>query len=184
MGLIWFVAAALWGVAEATVFFIVPDVILTYATLRHGWRAGVRLAVVAAASASIAGIGMWLWGRHDPASAQHVMLMVPAIGPDLVARTAHDMAGFWPLNLVSGAVTGVPYKLYAVAAGARDIPLVWFVPASFVARVFRFLFSVGLTSVGLEILSRFGRQRWAFAVLTAGWLILYTVYFSLRAAAG
>jgi membrane protein YqaA with SNARE-associated domain len=183
MGLIWFAATALWGVAEATVFFIVPDVILTYAVVRFGFKAGVRLALVAAASASIAGIGMWLWGRNDSATAHHVMLMVPAIGPDLVARTARDLAGFWPLNLVLGAVTGVPYKLYAVAAGVRDIPLVWFVPASFVARLFRFLFSVGLTAAGVELLSRFGRRRWTYPVLTTGWVILYTVYFSLRAAA-
>ena len=184
MGLIWFAAAALWSVAEATVFFIVPDVILTYAVVRFGFKACVRLAVVAAASASIAGIAMWLWGRNYPAAAQRVMLLVPAIGSDLIARTAREMAGFWPLNLVLGAVTGVPYKLYAVAAGVRDIPLVWFVPASFVARLLRFLFSAGLTSVGIEILDRFGRRNWAYAVLTAGWALLYTVYFSLRAVMG
>jgi membrane protein YqaA with SNARE-associated domain len=184
MGLIWFAAAALWGVAEATVFFIVPDVILTYAVVRFGFKAGVRLAVVAAAAASLAGIAMWLWGRNDPATAQHVMLLVPAIGPDLIARTARDMAGFWPLNLVLGAVTGVPYKLYAVAAGTQGIALFWFVPASFVARLLRFLFSAGLTSVGVEIFDRFGRRNWAFAVLTVGWALLYTVYFSLRAVAG
>ena len=184
MGLIWIAAAALWGVAEATVFFIVPDVILTYAVVRFGFKAGVRLAVVAAASASLAGIGMWLWGRFDPATAQRVMLLVPAIGPDQLARTAHEMAGFWPLNLILGAVTGVPYKLYAVAAGAQGTSLFWFVPASFVARLLRFLFSVCLTAVGVEILSRIGLKRSAYPVLTAGWVILYAVYFGLRAVTG
>src|SRR3989442_7727027 len=34
MGLIWTLAAALWGVAEATVFFVVTDVLITYAAVR------------------------------------------------------------------------------------------------------------------------------------------------------
>jgi membrane protein YqaA with SNARE-associated domain len=185
MGLIWLVATAVWGVAEATVFFIVPDVILTYATLRFGWRAGLRLAAVAAASASLAGIGMWLWGNHNPASAQHVMLLIPAIGPDQLARTTVEMADrFWPIHLVFGAVQGVPYKLYAVAAGEHAVPPVWFVPISFLARFLRFAFSVALTALGGEVVGRFGGERSTYLMLTAGWLLLYGVYFTLRAMAG
>src|SRR4029077_12028672 len=61
MGLIWYAGAALWGVAEATLFFIVPDVLITFAVVRFGLRRGLVLAVVAAASASVAGVGMWWW---------------------------------------------------------------------------------------------------------------------------
>lgn len=184
MGIIWIIAAALWGVAEATVFFIVPDVILTYATVRHGWRAGLRLAVVAAAAASLAGIGMWFWGRLDSASARHVLLMIPAIGPDLLGRTSREMGGLWPLNLFLGAITGVPYKLYAVAAGAHAIPVAWFAVASYLARLYRFAISVGIIWLGLDVVTRLGLARWRYHILTAGWVILYAVYFTLRARAG
>ena len=184
MGVIWIIAACVWGVAEATLFFIVPDVILTYATLRHGWQAGLKLAIFAATAAALAGIGMWMWGRFDPASAEHAMLMVPAIGPDLMAQTSREMTGFWPLNLVLGAITGVPYKLYAVAAGEHGVNVAAFAVASYVARLIRFAFSVGVTVLGLRMLRYLGREQWAYHVLTAGWVILYTVYFSLRAAAG
>lgn len=182
--MIWWIAAAVWSVAEATLFFIVPDVILSYSTVRHGWRAALRLAVVAAAAAALAGIGMWFWGRVDPISARQTMLMVPAIGPDLLVRTGREMAGFWPLNLLLGAISGVPYKLYAVAAGAQGIPVAWFALASYLARFLRFAFAVGVTSLGLRILRRLGAGPWAYHVLTAGWVILYAIYFSLRAASG
>jgi membrane protein YqaA with SNARE-associated domain len=184
MGIVWIIAAALWGVAEATVFFVVPDVILTYATVRHGWRVGARLAVVAAAAAAVAGIGMWFWGRLDSVSARHVMLMIPGIGPDLLVRTSREMGGFWPLNLFIGALTGVPYKLYAVAAGAHAVPVGWFAVASYVARFGRFAFSVGITWLGLDAVARLGLLRWRYYILTAGWVILYAVYYTLRAHAG
>ena len=183
MGVIWVIVACVWGVAEATVFFIVPDVILTYATVRHGWRAGFKLAIFAATSAALAGIGMWMWGHFDPVAAEHALLMVPAIGPDQLARSSREMAGFWPLNLLLGAITGVPYKLYAVAAGRHGVNLAAFAVASYVARLARFAFSVGVTDLGLKILRYLGQECWAYHLLTAGWVMLYAVYFTLRAAA-
>lgn len=180
MGLIWYAAAALWGVAEATFFFIVPDVLLTFATVRFGARAGVRLSLVAAAAAALAGITMWGWGHHDIASARAAMLMVPAVGADLVERAAAEMKHWWALHLVVGAVTGLPYKLYAVAAGARGINLLLFVPASFVARLTRFLFSVGLTALPMAVLSRLDRKQWTWRLVTAAWIILYAGYFTWR----
>ena len=111
MGLIWIIAAAFWGVAEATLFFIVPDVLLTAAVIRFGFRRALLLAVVAAGSAALAGLAMWAWGQGDADAAHRVMLMVPAIGPDLLARAHDEMASGWVMHLFTGAVTGLPYKL-------------------------------------------------------------------------
>jgi len=181
MGMIWILAAALWGVAEATVFFIVPDVLLTFAVWRRGGRFALQLAVIAAGAASLAGIAMWYWGRSDPAGAAHIMLRIPAIGPDLLSRTAREMNGLWPLHLTLGAVTGVPYKLYAIAAGGHGIALLPFVIASFGARLARFALSVGLASLGAAVLKRLGRPQWQCPLLIAFWTLLYAIYFSLRA---
>ena len=38
--MMWFVAAALWGISEATFFFVVPDVLITATVLRFGLRRG------------------------------------------------------------------------------------------------------------------------------------------------
>ena len=147
----------MWGVAEATLFFIVPDVLLTFVVVRFGLRQGFILAVVAAAFASLAGLGMWCWAHSDPASARHVMLLVPAIGPDLLARAQREIAQGWPLHLVTGAMTGVPYKLYAVEAGARGIDPLLFVPMSFMARLSRFVLTAVLMAFGREILVKINR---------------------------
>jgi membrane protein YqaA with SNARE-associated domain len=183
MGLIWYAGAAVWGVAEATLFFIVPDVLLTFVVVRSGLRQGLVLAVVAAAFASLAGLGMWFWARSDPATARHVMLLVPAIGPDLLARAQHEMAAGWPLHLVTGAMTGVPYKLYAVEAGAQGIDPLLFMPMSFVARLSRFVLTAVLMALGRWTLENVKRPEWAYAAWALAWFATYAFYFTTRALA-
>jgi membrane protein YqaA with SNARE-associated domain len=178
--MIWIAAAAVWGFAEATLFFIVPDVLLTYAVLKFGLRKALTLSAVAAAAAVLGGIVLWMWGAEDAEAARRAMLMVPAVGPDLLARAGRETAGPWPLDLVVGAVTGMPYKLYAVEAGARGIDLPAFAAMSFAARFIRFALAAGLTALAREGLERLRQARWNTTVWAAGWLVLYTVYFSLR----
>lgn len=181
--MIWIAAAVFWGVAEASFFFIVPDVLLTAVVLRAGWREALKLAVIVALAASAAGALMWSWGAIDAAGARRAMLMVPAIGPDLLARAGREMDAWWGLHMIAGAVTGVPYKLYAVAAGGRHIALVPFLLASFAARLARFSYSVGLTAVVAHGLDRLDRPQWKAPLLALGWIGLYAVYFSIRATA-
>jgi membrane protein YqaA with SNARE-associated domain len=181
--MIWLAAVAAWGFAEATLFFIVPDVLITYAALKFGLRKALHLSVAAAGAAVLGGIVLWLWGAQDPQSARHAMLMVPAIDSDLLERVRRETADFWPLHLFTGAITGVPYKLYAVEAGARGIDLTAFAALSFAARFARFGLAAGLTALAREGLVRLDRTRWCVAVWAAGWFLLYTVYFSLRALA-
>jgi membrane protein YqaA with SNARE-associated domain len=181
--MIWMLAAACWGVAEASFFFIVPDVLLTVAVIRFGLRRGLYLSVVAALFASLTGLGMWLWSNNDPAYARDVILWVPAIGSDLLAHAHRDMADSWPFHLFAGAMTGVPYKLYAVEAGARGIDPFLFVLVSFPARLARFVLTAGLAAIGREALSRLHWTRWNYAAWALVWIAVYAVYFSIRAAA-
>ena len=181
--MIWIFAAACWGVAEATFFFVVPDVLLTAAVIRFDLRTALYLSVVAALFASLAGLGMWLLSNNDAADARDIMLLVPAIGPDLLARAHRDMADNWPLHLFVGAVTGVPYKLYAVEAGARGINPILFFLVSFPVRLGRFALATGLAAIGREVLAKLKWTRWDYTVLALGWIALYAIYFSIRAAA-
>lgn len=182
--MIWIVAAAGWGVAEASLFFLAPDVILTAAAVKLGFARALRLAAVAAGAAALTGIVMWLWGRHDAIGARAAMLMVPAIGLDLVIRAHREMQALWALHLFAGSVTGVAYKLYAVEAGAAGINLFLFVPLSFAARLLRFTLTTGFTALACEASARLGMTRWNFAIWGAGWTVFYAVYFTFRAFAG
>jgi len=180
MGLIWIAAAALWALAEATVFFIVPDVLLTAAAIRFGFRRALLLSLLAAGIASLAGLGMWYWGVHDAGAARRVMLMVPAIGPDLLQRAHREVAQHWFLHLVTGAMSGVPYKLYAVEAGAVAINPWLFVPASFAARFARFLLTVLAMFAGRELFAMMKRGRWAYGAWAIAWVLVYATYFTIR----
>jgi membrane protein YqaA with SNARE-associated domain len=180
MGLIWIVAVSGWAVAEATLFFVVPDVLITFAVMRFGLRAGIKLCVIAAAIASVAGTGMWAWGHADPDGARHVLLMVPFIGPDLLARAHAETMAAWPLHLVTGAMTGVPYKLYAVEAGARGIDPMFFLPMSFIARIARFLLTALGAYVGRELMTRLGRPQWRYACWALAWVAVYGFYWTSR----
>lgn len=183
MGIGWFIAAAVWAAGEAALFFIVPDVLLTLATLRYGLRAGLKLAVVAAAFASVTGMGMWLWGNCDIGAARHAMLQVPAIGPDLLARAQHETGQDWPLHLVSGAMTGVPYKLYAIEAGARRINLAIFFVMSFVARFVRFVLTIAIAGACQVAARQMGKSGWVYAGWGIAWTCVYAFYFALRGVA-
>ena len=172
MGVIWILGAAIWGVAEATVFFIVPDVLITFAAVRFGF------ARVDAGTRDLGGrrggghrhVG---WGAPDARAARAAMLMVPAIGADLLAK-AHDgmAAADWPLHLFAASLTGTPYKLYAVEAGAQGIDPFLFVALSIPARLLRFLLTA-LLAAGGRVFMPWGTARWRYAVLGAAWVAVY-----------
>ncbi|MBV9572065.1 MAG: hypothetical protein JO056_12570 [Alphaproteobacteria bacterium] len=180
--MMWFVGAFLWGAAEATFFFIVPDVLLTLAALRFGWKRALMLSAVAALAAALAGLFMWRWGHDDIATAQFVLLLVPAVGPDLLQRAAHEMSAGWPLHLITGGVTGLPYKLYAAEAGALDIEMFSFAIVSFAARFLRFAITVSLAAGGSRIADAIGHPRWIYAGWAMAWIAVYALYFTSRMA--
>jgi hypothetical protein len=181
--MIWIAGVILWALAEASFFFIVPDVLLTAAALHLGVRRGLVFSILAAASAVAMGAAMWYWAARNPDTARAAMLLVPAVGKDLLERAHHAFDGIWPLRMLLGALSGVPYKLYAVEAGARHIPLPWFLAASFFARLSRFWLTVALAGLGRSFLMRFGKPRWVAPAWLSAWSLVYSVYFTLRALA-
>jgi membrane protein YqaA with SNARE-associated domain len=124
---------------------------------------------------------MWLWGEHDVEAARRALLHVPAIGPDLLARAQREMGDGWPLHLVLGAMTGVPYKLYAIEAGARHIDIAAFAAISFPARLIRFLLNIAVAAAGRWFALRIGKPGWMYAGWAIAWICVYGFYFSLRA---
>ncbi len=177
---LWLAAAVLWGCAEATFFFIVPDVLLTAAVLVFGLSRAFRFAVVAAIAAALGGLFMMRWGAQDAESARTFLLSVPLIGDDLITRVQAENNGAWPVNLTLGAVTGAPYKIYAVEAGAAGINAALFAIVSFIARLLRFSLAIGLAAGGFALARRFGLQRLNAAGLAFAWSLIYAAYFAIR----
>jgi len=128
--------AFLWGAAEATLFFVVPDVFLTLVAL-FSFRDSAKTLAAILAGALLGGSVLYVAGERAPESARSVVLRVPFVSASMVAKTRQDLeqAGIW--IMVTKPRPGIPYKVYAVQAG-RYSRFSTFLLASALARVERF----------------------------------------------
>lgn len=172
-------AAFIWGVAEATLFFIVPDVLLSYIGLKRGCRTAATASLAAAIGAAIGGSVMFAWSAADPDAARGAVLAVPAISEAMAARAEAAMAGNWFLAMVLGPLTTTPFKLYAVFAPHVGAGAAAFAAAAIPARLPRFLIvSLAVAFLARRLEPRLGRKRllWLFA---GAWLAFYAAFFAL-----
>ena len=171
------VAAGLWGLAEATLFFIVPDVLLSALALHHPRRALIACAW-ATAGALLGGAAMYYWGAAAGARAWAVLDGVPAIDAAMQARVWQSLAQEGLSALFLGPLSGTPYKLYAVAAGQQALDPVAFLGVSVPARATRFVLVCLLAyTVSGFLAARFSRPA-RYGILAGIWLLFYAGYFA------
>lgn len=170
--------AFLWGLAEATFFFIVPDVLLTLLALQNRRRAWIACGY-AVAGAALGGSVMYTWAAHDPAQVRNLLISIPAIAPDLLDQVRAQLHEWGYASLFAGAFSGVPYKLYASEAGAAALPLAGLLAVTIPARALRFVLVVAIVDgVARRWLDGWMQPR-RVAVLLAGWALFYGGYFSV-----
>jgi membrane protein YqaA with SNARE-associated domain len=171
--------AFLWGVAEATLFVIVPDVLLSIAVIQRGWRTAFPLVGWAVAGALLGGAGAYQWSAGHPDTAAAFLDSLPAISPAMIETARADLAreGLWVL--VIGAFTGVPYKIFAMMAPAAGIKLLPFLLASIPARVARFVLAVLIVGVVNDRLAPILSRRTRLVLLGSFWLLFYAAFFAL-----
>jgi len=173
------IAAFLWGVAEATLFFVVPDVLLCYRGLERGPRAAAIASVFAALGAACGGACMFWWSATSAAAARAAVLAVPAVSEAMAERAAAAMAENWFLATLLGPLSATPFKLYAILAPHAGAAPAAFALAGFAARLPRFL----ILSVGVALLARVLAPRVSptaqTCMLAAAWLLFYAAFFTL-----
>ena len=170
--------AVTWGLAEATLFFIVPDVLLTRIAILRGWRqalracgwalagaiVGVALVYYAAATGHSTGLARWFdW--------------IPGISQSLMTQ-AHDSLEDHGIGVVwRGAFTGIPFKIYAMHAGAMHLGWMMFLLTSLMACLARFAAASLLAWALAKTVLRFCSRAYLQAIHVAVWVTLYAVYF-------
>ena len=174
-GRAWSAAAFVWGFAEASLFFVVPDLVLSAIGLKRGARAGAAASFWAALGAGLGGAAMYAWSACEPEAARAAVLAVPAISDEMAnaARLAIDTHG-WFLATLAGPLSTTPFKLYAILAPDAGAPLAVFITASVIARLPRFL----LASLGGALLRHWFQER-ALPWLAGAWVLFYAVFFAL-----
>lgn len=170
--------AFVWGLSEATIFFVVPDVILSFIALKYGLRPGFFAAGASVFGAIGGGIAIYFWGKSDITSARAFFELLPAIAPTTIARASQEIAApSFGLTMLQGSLTGVPFKLYASEAGAAGISLLAFVLLTPFVRLPRFLVAV----TGAAIARRFApkaMQLHKFKILAIFWIVFYVAFWS------
>lgn len=115
LGRLGLVVAFLWGLAEATFFFVIPDVLLSFVAMLD-WRSTWRHIVAALAGAVLGGALLFQWSQADPEAAHAAVARVPFITPGMFAKVNSGFDKMGLLAVLAGSVSGIPYKLYAVEA--------------------------------------------------------------------
>jgi hypothetical protein len=179
--------AFVWGVAEASLFFVVPDVPVSLIALARGWRVGLRAALAAAAGAMLGGTALAVFASHAPEAAIAAVNAVPAISPAMIARMQAMMAGTHSAAGLAGvmilaSLSGIPYKIAAASAPGLGIPVWELALLTPLVRLPRFV-ALAAAGAGLRRLApalpgwmRPLRVRLLLAAL--GWSAFYLAYWS------
>jgi len=169
----------LWGFAEATLFFIVPDVLLGAVAL-FAPRAAPRLLAFTLAGALAGGaLTYGVANELRPAQSEAVLDGVPTVKDSAIHRVEREMRDDGPRSIVYGPLRmGTPYKLYARAAAVEDEAFSSFFLWSIPGRLERML-PVTLVAALVGFLARGWIARRPRAILVsygALWLAVYVVY--------
>jgi membrane protein YqaA with SNARE-associated domain len=168
-----------WGFAEATVFFIVPDVLLGAVAL-FAPRAAPRVLAFTLAGALAGGaLTYGVASELRPSQSESVLDRVPTVKDSAIQRVDREMRDHGPRSIVYGPLRmGTPYKLYARAAAVEDEAFGSFFLWSIPGRLERML-PVTLVAGLVGFLARGWIARRPRAVLAsygASWLAVYVVY--------
>ena len=168
-----------WGLAEATIFFIVPEVLLSRVAMLRGGKNALRACVWALAGSIIGATVIYYAASigHGPGLLR-LMDWLPGITPDLIDQ-AHDGLEDHGISAVfAGAFTGIPFKLYATHAGSMHVGWFLFLLASAVVRFVRFsVTSLLAWFIATKLLHSLPRSRLQL-LHVAFWTVFYAVYFT------
>ena len=168
-------ASGVWGYAEATRFFVVPDVLVGWIAL-HGTRHGIRSALAATAGAVLGGAAV-----HRDAAAQHARLTeIPGISEAMLDDAAERFAQKGWAAVMRAPIDGIPYKIYAARSALDGRPLEELVFWTPPARLWRFLLiAVGAGVFGTIFARAIRRRETEFLVAyLAIWAITYARYYA------
>jgi len=175
--------AVVWGFAEATLFFIVPDVLLSWIALKSRKRALLACLWVAA-GALCGGALIWLLGRENPEAVRQIFTYLPAMTANMATDVHAQLEEIGLVALFIGPLIGTPYKIYAVEAASLGYGLGIFLLISLPARLLRFVIVSLITGTIANVLHPKLRQRHLRILLGVFWLLLYGTYFSLMPSRG
>ncbi|NVK88602.1 MAG: hypothetical protein HWE13_10760 [Gammaproteobacteria bacterium] len=169
-------AASIWGLLEATVFFIVPDVLLTYLATKRDWPL-MKTILMTTLGAFVGGLIMHGLGHTNYGLSVHLLNQIPAIDQTMINTVQSMLEELGLTALFLGPMLGIPFKIFAVEAAAADLNPILFLLISIPARMLRFvLLTYAARLIATRVLSSLS-QRSLTLIWLVGWVGFYTLYF-------
>lgn len=172
--------ALLWGFAEATIFFIIPDVFLSYiAMTEKNIKKVSKVLILTFIGALAGGIIIYLTAKHNPDIVKNILLAVPSVQPYMLEHVEATMNNHPFTGLISGPIFGVPYKLFAFEA-PNHMSLPIFIIVSIPARLSRFILVSILAYYLSHYLCKILKYKTKLTIWLIVWIFVYTIYFSIH----
>lgn len=167
-----------WGFAEGTAFFVVPDVYLGLVTL-FDWKRGLWAMVAAIVGAMVGGSMMYSLAMRDISTINLFLERIPLINAEMISEIANKMQRDGLITMVNGPLRGIPYKIYAVQAGGQALPYLPFLIFTILARLERLLPVTLLAGALGKRFQKFIEQHTSFivAIYVVIWGIIYFLYY-------
>jgi hypothetical protein len=165
-----------WGAAEASFFFLVPDILLTWVAMKAPRRVWLHL-VLTVVGAVLAGVLMYAWSAHST-TAQSFVAAVPRVSAAMIKQAKADLRQEGAWGAMRGPARGIPYKVYAVQAPLHGVAAIEFAAVSMLARSWRMvLLTLAFAAVGVA-LRRWGWVRWGTPFHAVFWVVSVAMYWA------
>jgi membrane protein YqaA with SNARE-associated domain len=168
--------AAIWGLAEATFFFIVPDVLLSWIALRS-FKKALWACLWALLGALLGGVLIWYLALVNPEPLRKLFTSIPAINEGMLSNVRAQLQNSGLVALFIGPLVGTPYKLYALEAAQLGYGLFVFLLVSIPARLMRFVIVTIVSAAASRALGRYVGVRTLQVLHVSVWMAFYSWYF-------
>lgn len=173
-----YIIALLWAFAEATLFFIVPDVWISIVALKDK-RKGLVACLFAVTGALIGGTIMFYWGQADIRTVNNILDVIPAIRITDIQKVQSELRSLGVVAVLFGPLFGIPYKIYAANAHSV-ISIIPFLLISIPARIVRFVLVALITPYATDRLLRNASSTRKSQIISIFWIIFYALYFYMK----
>jgi membrane protein YqaA with SNARE-associated domain len=170
--------AILWGFSEATFFFIVPDIYLSYSAM-NGYKKTLVLCIYTVVAAISGGTIMYFLGMFFPEKTFLFLDYIPAISQNTIHTAGNFLQDGVLSGMMHGAITGIPYKIFAAYAGEMRVSLPLFIACSFITRSLRFAIVISISALVYNMAMKNLNIKTKQFINTLFWCCFYIWYFSI-----
>ena len=176
----WDALAFLWGLAEASFFFIAAEVLVTLVAMRDPVRA-LRMGLLAVLGATIGAAALYFWGARDAFGSMTLLALLPGLSPDIISAAEEALQRYGLAAVPAGVLSAATGKAHAILAHDLGIGFAAFIAVFAAIRLLRLLLA-GCVAFCLGALLGNIFSRRALTLLWAlAWAAIYVrIFFFLQ----